>query len=100
MKCRHCQNLRVSRPRQLCWVCYYTLDIRMLYVSLSIYARKGVQQPSRVKPAAYPTRALPGSLEKILVMMERAELGQSLHHADDARLGGSRVQRLEERQAA
>jgi len=41
-----------------------------------------------VKPATQPTDALPGSLEKILVLRRRAELRQELWHPDDAPLGG------------
>ena len=30
-KCRHCKKATVSRPRGLCWVCYYTPGVKDLY---------------------------------------------------------------------
>lgn len=37
-----------------------------------------------------PTRALPGSKEKVRVMRERVRRGESCFHPGDARLGGNR----------
>jgi len=42
MTCRHCQRAPVSRPRGLCWGCYYTPTIRDLYPSVSKFGRRGV----------------------------------------------------------
>lgn len=75
--CRHCGKARIIRRRKLCWDCYYAPGVRELY-----------RVRRRVQPATHPTEALPGSLEKILVLMRRAELRQELWHPDDAPLGG------------
>lgn len=41
--CRHCRrpDRRVTRPRGLCWICYYRPDVIALYPSTSKYAAKG-----------------------------------------------------------
>jgi hypothetical protein len=89
--CRHCGRGRVSRPRGLCWTCYYTPGVRELYPVTSKYGRRGVGNGyGKSKPATHPTNALPGSLEKVLVLSERAALGQDLWHVDDATMAGSR----------
>jgi hypothetical protein len=75
--CRHCGEARLIRRRKLCWRCYSEPGVRDLY-----------RRRRPVKPATHPTDALPGSLEKILVLMRRAELRQELWHPDDAPLGG------------
>ncbi len=38
------------------------------------------------KKPRHPTTAMPGTVEKMLVMAERAESGRGLHHRDDAQL--------------
>ena len=35
MICRHCSTRKVTRPRGLCWTCYYTPGIKRLYFSTS-----------------------------------------------------------------
>jgi hypothetical protein len=42
MLCRHCGRVRASRPRGLCWSCYYTQGVRELFPSTSKFARRGV----------------------------------------------------------
>jgi hypothetical protein len=87
MLCRHCQFSFVSRPRGLCWNCYYTPGVRDLYPSTSKYGRRGVgSSDAGIQPAPYPTDAPPGSPEKVLVLMERARNMQRLWHPDDATL--------------
>ena len=89
MICRHCHKARVSRPRRLCWNCYYEPAIRALYPSTSKYGRRGFSAGlMNGKPVLESTHAAPGSLEKILVLMRRAELGQELWHPHDATLAG------------
>ena len=80
--CRHCGLRNINRPRGLCWPCFKIPRIRDLYPSTSIYARRG--QANRRGPAPYPTRAAPGSPEKLLVMEKRAAKGYDLHHPHDA----------------
>ena len=92
MPCRHCQYARVSRPRGLCWTCYYDVAIRDLYPSASKFGRRGAGAAvRRAKPALDPTDARPGTAEKIVVLMRRAELGQELWHPGDATWAGPRV---------
>jgi hypothetical protein len=87
MLCRHCQKVRSNRPRGLCWSCYYTPGVRDQYPSTSKYARRGVSDfVGKIRLAAQPTNALPGTAEKVAVLMERARLGVSLWHPDDATL--------------
>jgi hypothetical protein len=92
MICRHCEVSRASRPRGLCWRCYYTPAVRDLYPSTSKYARQGVGNFSGNTPLpALPTDAVPGSEEKVRVLMLRAEKGVSLWHPDDADRAGPKV---------
>ena len=82
--CRHCQKTRSNRPRGLCWSCYYTAGVRMLYPSTSKFARRGVGNFCGSAPLpAFPTDAAPGSEDKIRVLMERAVKRQALFHPDD-----------------
>ncbi len=85
MHCRHCQRARVSRPRGLCWVCYYTPGIRDCYPSTSKFARHGIADKMGSTPLPpSPTDAPPGSEEKIQALIQRAQLQQTLFHPDDA----------------
>jgi hypothetical protein len=87
MLCRHCQKVRSNRPRGLCWSCYYRPGVRDQYPSTSKYARRGVSDfNGQSTVAAQPTEALPGSVEKVDILMERARLGLSLWHPRDARV--------------
>jgi hypothetical protein len=59
-----------------------------LYPSTSKFARRGVGDfngEPRLPPT--PTDALPGSPEKVEVLMERAHLGVALWHPQDAPMG-------------
>lgn len=79
--CRHCKEGRPCRPRGLCWPCYYDPAIRESYASK---VRRGVEDfegPAALPPV--PTRALPGTREKVDIMVERARLGQALWHPHD-----------------
>ncbi len=85
MLCRHCQRVKSNRPRGLCWSCYYKPGVRELYPSTSKFARRGVGDfNGQSSLAALPTRALPGTPEKVAVLEERARLGLSLWHPLDA----------------
>jgi hypothetical protein len=84
-RCRHCSVDPVSRPRGLCWTCYYTSDVRALYPSASKFGRRGNGLGSaKANPTAFPTDAKPGSEAKVRVLMERMELRQDLWHPKDA----------------
>lgn len=85
MSCRHCQRAPVSRPRGLCWNCYYTEGVRELYPITSKFARRGPGNFHGTAPLPpCPTTALPGTPEKVAVLAERARLRQNLWHPDDA----------------
>ena len=87
MLCRHCQKVKSNRPRGLCWSCYYKPGVRDLYPSTSKFARRGVSDfTGKSALAAQPTDALPGTPEKVAVLMERARLGLALWHPLDATL--------------
>jgi hypothetical protein len=92
MICRHCRICRASRPRGLCWACFYTPGVRDLYQPVSKFGRRGLQSQGRSPPTS-ATEAAPGSPEKILVLMQRAELGQGLWHPEDADLAGPATRR-------
>lgn len=87
MLCRHCQKVKSNRPRGLCWSCYYSPGVREQYPSTSKFARRGVKDFNGRTKLGEPTTALPGTEEKVRVLMERARLGQSLFHPLDARIG-------------
>jgi hypothetical protein len=85
MLCRHCGRAPTNRPRGLCWSCYYTPGVRDLYPSTSKFARRGVGiSNGRVQLPAVPTRALPGTPEKVAILEERARNHQGLWHPADA----------------
>lgn len=39
--CRHCQKVKPTRPRGLCWTCYHTPEVSERYPSTSKYAPGG-----------------------------------------------------------
>src|SRR5215218_7689335 len=87
MLCRHCGKVPSNRPRGLCWSCYYTPGVREQFPSTSKFAQRGIDDfNGRATLPAVPTRALPGTPEKVAVLMERARLGQALWHPQDATL--------------
>lgn len=89
MMCRHCGKARVSRPRQLCWVCYYRPGVRDLYPSTSKFGRRGVGNLNGNRPLPpFPTQATPGSPEKLAILIQRAEMQLTLFHPDDATVVG------------
>lgn len=83
--CRHCLRNKSVRPRGLCFRCYYLPGVRDLYPSTSKYARRGVRNfnGDTLGPDE-PTEHPPASPEKVDVLAERARLGQSLWHPQDA----------------
>jgi hypothetical protein len=93
MGCRHCGHARVNRPRGLCWSCYYKPGLRDLYPSTSKFAHRGLADfNGKATMPPQPTRALPGSPEKVAVLEQRARKRQSLWHPLDASL--DRIDRL------
>lgn len=85
--CRHCQSRQGTRPRQLCWSCYYALGVRRLYPSAD-GGKHTTQGPGNFYgdgSPTLPTKALPGTEAKIQVLTERVQKGQRLWHPLDAR---------------
>ena len=88
MVCRHCGRREAGRPRGLCWTCYQTLDIRTRYSSTSKFGRRGVLDfYGTAELPESPTRALPGSAEKVSILQQRASRRQTLWHPEDAPFG-------------
>jgi hypothetical protein len=87
MRCRHCRRRPMTRPRRLCWSCFYSPEIRDRYGPASKFGRRGEGNFNRDVPLAdQPTEAPPGSAEKIEVMAERVKLRVAVFHPDDAPL--------------
>lgn len=87
MMCRHCGLCKASRPRGLCWTCYYSAGVREQYESLSKFGRRGPGNTyGRAPLPPFPTTALPGSPEKIAILEQRAAAHQELFHPLDATL--------------
>jgi len=85
LPCVHCKTMcSRRRPRKLCYTCYQSLEIRALYPSTSKYCRKEDDFYGRSAPPPFATDAIPGSPEKIAILMERARARQQLHHPRDA----------------
>lgn len=93
--CRHCRLGKVTRPRGLCWVCYYAPGVRELYgpprPETAKFAGRGTPDTAGDRPpAAAPTTAPPGTPEKLAVLEARAQDGVRLFHPADARFAGDR----------
>lgn len=85
--CLHCGTGVVSRPRGLCWNCYYTPGVKEQYGPLNKYGRRGVGNLTGRRPLPpEPTVARPGGPEKVAVLAERAARGFNLWHPDDVEL--------------
>lgn len=89
-KCVHCGRPNVSRPRGMCWTCYYLPGVRDQYATKG-NAGHGVGQDNHAhRLAAIPTRHLPGTEGKLREMAARVAAGVSCFHPGD-RLDGDRV---------
>jgi hypothetical protein len=85
MVCRHCHRIKASRPRGLCWTCYYTPGVRDRYPSRSKFGRRGPADfygRAVLPPVATP--APPGTPEKVAVLAQRACERLALWHPHDA----------------
>lgn len=89
--CVHCGRSKVNRPRGMCWTCYYS-PARNLYGPVSKYGRRGIGHGYKsFKLPVLPTKAEPGTPEKLAVLAARARAGESLWHPDDPLYGGQEV---------
>lgn len=89
--CKHCSKYFAQRGRRyLCKGCHEDPEVRKRYECCGNLntgnrgtAVRGNEQDSSL-PLPTPTEALPGTLEKLLVVEERARRGERLWHPDDA----------------
>jgi hypothetical protein len=83
--CRHCHRIAVTRPRGLCWGCYYTPGVREQYPPTSKHGRRGAGAylAGGFKLPDEPTAAAPGSPEKVAALEARAAVGVALWHPDE-----------------
>lgn len=79
--CRNCSRYAISRPRKLCWTCYYTPGVKERFPKETSDAFI-VDNTTKPLPKE-PTMARPGTEEKIQVFRERIMRGEHLHHPDD-----------------
>ena len=80
-RCRHCKKKLVCRrPRGLCWRCYTTPEIKILFFPEVDY---NIANPQQLPLPARPTKAEPGSASKVQTLIKRAESGLALWHPDD-----------------
>lgn len=92
MCCKHCHEAPVSRPRGLCWACYYRPGVREQYGPVNKYGRRGEGNfYGEVPLPPEPTAAVPGSAAKIAVLAERARRKLALFHPRDARESSPRL---------
>lgn len=81
--CRHCGHAVISRPRGLCWKCYYEPGVRDHYPVTG--QGNGVKDINGNRPMPpWPTKAKPGSPEKVEVLCQRASKRWNLWHPGDA----------------
>lgn len=82
--CAHCKKSKVNRPRGLCWHCYYTPGVRLLYPSTSKYAKRSPVPSVSASPLPKrPTRLPKGHPRRIVVMAARAMRGEATYHPQD-----------------
>lgn len=81
--CLHCKRNKAQRgKRGLCFSCHQDREIRALYPLACKPPDDGVR-PGHAP--AKPTHHPPGSWEKLKVMCERFDRGESLFHPGDAK---------------
>lgn len=93
MWCRHCNERLALKCKKLCFICYHIEEIAILYDKgweRGVGANIGISYSLPSKS----TKAYPGTDEKIEVMAERARLGVSLFHPDDAKMDEESVWRV------
>lgn len=89
MLCQHCKNEPITRPRGLGKRCFADHTIRGRYATAhgKLGARHTGSAAANVAlPLAdEPTRELPGTAGKIMVMRRRAAAGRAVFHPGDAK---------------
>ena len=84
MNCQHCKTGSTIDRRNLCRPCYRDPVIRRMYATMPTNNR-GLMSANRNYPLPEPTDCPPGTVEKLLVMCERAERGEQVRHPKDRR---------------
>ena len=82
--CGHCGRAPVSRPRGLCWGCYYSPGVRELHPPRTQNTGEADAFGKRPLPPE-PTLARPGSPAKVAVLCQRATQRWQLWHPEDRR---------------
>ncbi len=81
--CLRCKEEFVDRTNKIqCWKCRRILKI------LKRSREEEIEEPAKsrsVKPASCPTKALPGTPEKMEVISQRLAAGENPYHPDDAK---------------
>lgn len=87
LKCKHCGEGKRSRPRGLCWTCFYDESVRSQYASKQTEHGRLDRESTNITPplAPNPTSHPPGTEAKFAVLMERASAGYQLFHPADAK---------------
>ena len=98
--CRHCRKHPVNRPRRLCFGCYHKPDVRSQYPPKAnqhggVFVASNVDFYGTAQPCV-PTRATPGTAEKIAILESRVQARQDLHHPRDVREKDLRREALRE----
>lgn len=84
MTCRNCSRGKATRPRGLCWTCYYAEGVKDRYPITSKFAPKSrlanvAEPPLAPTPCPYPA----GTSERMLCYQRRIEAGYAVFHPDD-----------------
>jgi hypothetical protein len=84
--CRHCEDYKATKPRGLCLQCYSNYSIRLLYPSSAgVVVNRGWHIDVIPIELPEPTKAMPGTREKLAVLCQRFEDQKLLWHPDDAK---------------
>lgn len=86
VRCKHCQKLRRHAARHLCRGCADQPHIRERYPPIKSTMRNTTISLATPSQLPEPTNALPGSEEKIQVLIRRVADGVCLWHPRDARM--------------
>lgn len=87
-RCLHCGTNRVARPRGLCSQCYECPSVRLLYPPLGKMGAAGASREENYrapKKMPQPTKAPPGTPEKVKVLIRRFSRQEWLYHPLDSR---------------
>jgi hypothetical protein len=84
--CRHCSRRPASRARGLCNPCHKDRGVRALYPDGRANPGHAADRYGPSRPPE-PTAAVPGSEERLRVLMGRAERGEAMKHPADAGFG-------------